>query len=145
MRYFIQFLVLFLLFQPLSSEIEVVDFNKEEQHKRYLQLIDEIRCPVCQGQSIGGSNASLAQDLRSKVKEMILEGKKDAEIVKFMTDRYGDFASFSPPVSKNTYLLWFAPFIFLLIILIIFLKAIKKDTNKKSTKVDSNKIKELLK
>ncbi|CAC9958894.1 Cytochrome c heme lyase subunit CcmL [uncultured Gammaproteobacteria bacterium] len=107
-------------------------------------MIDEIRCPVCQGQSIGGSNAGLAKDLREKVRELILSGKTNDDIRAFMVARYGDFVVFKPPVNKNTYLLWFLPFVFLafgLFFLVRFFSAKKPLV----AKIDSTKAKELLK
>jgi len=73
MRYFIQFTVLLLLIQTSFAEnIEAKDFESLDQERRYYALIEDIRCPVCQGQSISGSNSSLAKDLREQVRQMIL-------------------------------------------------------------------------
>jgi cytochrome c-type biogenesis protein CcmH len=120
-----------LLFFLLAQLIYADNSNKEyalsnQQEKRYNSLIDEIRCPVCQGQSIGGSNSELAKDLRNKVIELIIKGNSDDQIRQFMIDRYGDFVSFKPPVNKITYLLWFAPFIFLIFAIILFVRSVKK-------------------
>ena len=74
MRYFIQFALLLLLIQTTFSEnIEAKDFESPDQERRYHALIEDIRCPVCQGQSISGSNSSLAKDLREQVRQMILK------------------------------------------------------------------------
>lgn len=86
------------------------------QH-RYETLNRELRCLVCQNQPISDSNAGLAVDLRREVKAMIVAGKTDDEIRKFMTDRYGDFVLYSPPVTGRTYLLWAAPVLLLAIAL----------------------------
>jgi len=116
MRYFIQFVLTLLLIQVAFAEsIEAKDFETLDQENRYTVLIDNIRCPVCQGQSIGGSNSDLASDLREKVREMILNNKSDKEIYLFMVERYGDFVIFKPPINFKTYLLWFAPFLFLVL------------------------------
>ena len=116
MRYFIQFVLTLLLIQVAFAEsIEAKDFETLDQENRYAVLIDNIRCPVCQGQSIGGSNSDLASDLREKVREMILNNKSDKEIYLFMVERYGDFVVFKPPINFKTYLLWFAPFLFLVL------------------------------
>jgi len=116
MRYFIQFVLTLLLIQVAFAEsIEAKDFETLDQENRYTVLIDNIRCPVCQGQSIGGSNSDLASDLREKVREMILNNKSDKEIYLFMVERYGDFVVFKPPINFKTYLLWFAPFLFLVL------------------------------
>ena len=101
MRYFIQFTLLLLLIQVVSAQsIDAKEFLTVEQEQRYQNLIDEIRCPVCQGQSIGGSNASLALDLRQKVQQLIVSGKTDDEIHAFMVERFGDFVVFKPPQEK---------------------------------------------
>jgi ATP-binding cassette subfamily F protein uup len=94
-RYFIQFLLLLTLINPIYADesIDVTSFITSKQERRYHNLINEIRCPVCQGQSIGGSNAGLAKDLREKVRGLILKQKTDDDIRRFMTDRYGDFVA----------------------------------------------------
>ena len=116
MRYFIHFVIGLLLIQTPFAEIIVAsDFETKEQQSRYTQLIENIRCPVCQGQSIGGSNSDLAKDLREKVREMILDSKTDSEIYSFMVERYGDFVVYKPPVNSKTYFLWFAPVLVLMI------------------------------
>jgi cytochrome c-type biogenesis protein CcmH len=77
--------------------------------ERYERLTQELRCLVCQNQTIADSNASLAQDLRREVRELMMEGKTDTEIDDFLTARYGDFVLYNPPVKPRTYLLWAAP------------------------------------
>lgn len=126
-----------------AASIEAQDFLENAQEVRYRALITEIRCPVCQGQSIGGSNAGLAKDLRQQVKKMILNNNTDEQIRQFMVARYGDFVVFLPPVNQNTYLLWLAPFGFLLLgfwLLIIQLKRPKI-----TSIMDTQKAKALLK
>ena len=127
MRYFIQFALLLLLIQGAFAEsIDVKDFENFSQESRYLDLIDNIRCPVCQGQSIGGSNSDLAKDLREQVRKMILNDKSDDDIYLFMIERYGDFVIFKPPINLKTYLLWFTPFIFLVLCFIYLIRIISK-------------------
>ena len=127
MRYFIQFVLLLLLIQGAFAEsIEVNDFKNSSQESRYLDLIDNIRCPVCQGQSIGGSNSGLAKDLREQVRKMILNDKSDDDIYLFMIERYGDFVIFKPPINWKTYLLWFTPLIFLVLCFIYLIRIISK-------------------
>ena len=136
MRYFIQFALLLLLIQGAFSEsIEVKDFENSSQESRYLDLIDNIRCPVCQGQSIGGSNSGLAKDLREQVRKMILNDKSDDDIYLFMIERYGDFVIFKPPINWKTYLLWFTPLIFLVLCFIYLVRIIskKRDFSPKSS------------
>jgi len=127
MRYFIQFALLLLLIQGAFAEsIEVNDFENSSQESRYINLIDNIRCPVCQGQSIGGSNSGLATDLREQVRKMILNDKSDDDIYLFMIERYGDFVIFKPPINWKTYLLWFTPLIFLVLCFIYLIRIISK-------------------
>ena len=145
MRHFIRFVLLIgLIHSSFAETIEVKTFQNQVQEQRYRALIDEIRCPVCQGQSIGGSNAGLAKDLREQVKVMIAGEKTDDQIRTYMTDRYGDFVVFKPPVRTSTYLLWFAPFVLLLLGVWLLIRSIQ---NKKtaSQSVDTAKAKELLK
>ena len=136
MRYFIQFALLLLLIQGAFAEsIDVKDFENSSQESRYLDLIDNIRCPVCQGQSIGGSNSGLAKDLREQVRKMILNDKSDNDIHLFMIERYGDFVIFKPPINLKTYLLWFTPLIFLVLCFIYLIRIIskKRDFSPKSS------------
>ena len=125
MRYFIQFSLIFLLIQSsYAGSIEAKEFISSEQEKRYRDLIEDIRCPVCQGQSIGDSNSDLALDLREQVRKMILDNNTNDEIYSFMVQRYGDFVIFKPPIKPATYMLWFAPFLFLFICLFILFRSI---------------------
>jgi len=123
MRYFIQFtLILLLIPGTFAESIEANDFESIEQESRYQALIEVIRCPVCQGQSIGGSNSSLAKDLRKQVRQMILSNKSNKEIYQFMVERYGDFVVFKPPINWKTYFLWFSPLLFLVFCLIYLIR-----------------------
>jgi len=82
---------------------------------RFENITKELRCLVCQNESIADSNVELASDLRRQVREMLVAGKSDDAIYSFMTDRYGEFVRFSPPVERKTLLIWGAPFIVLLL------------------------------
>lgn len=147
MRYFIHFVFGILLIQaPFAESIEASIFETEEQQSRYTQLIEDIRCPVCQGQSIGGSNSGLAKDLREKVREMILDGQSDPQIYSYMVERYGDFVVYKPPINIKTYLLWFAP-LFILILSLIFLFRSTRRNKEKTVNVSSDleRAKKLLK
>lgn len=81
--------------------------------KRVMALAEDLRCLVCQNESLAGSHAPLAVDLRNQIREQMKAGKTDKEIIAFMTERYGDFVLFRPPVKTSTYLLWFGPFLLL--------------------------------
>ncbi len=82
---------------------------------RYEHIAQELRCLVCQNESIADSNVELASDLRRQVREMLAAGKSDDAIFAFMTDRYGEFVRFRPPVEPKTLLIWGAPFIMLIL------------------------------
>src|SRR5262249_16558569 len=83
--------------------------------KRVLALAQELRCLVCQNETLADSRADLAVDLRNQIREQMRAGKSDKEIVAFLTDRYGDFVLYKPPVKPRTYLLCFGPFLLLVL------------------------------
>jgi cytochrome c-type biogenesis protein CcmH len=147
MRYFIQFVLALLLIQVAFAEsIEAKDFETLDQENRYTVLIGDIRCPVCQGQSIGGSNSDLASDLREQVREMILNKRSDKDIYLFMVERYGDFVIFKPPINIKTYLLWFAPLLLLFLCLIYLFRVTRnKKQNIVSSSIEIQRAKKLLK
>jgi len=82
---------------------------------RFERIAKDLRCLVCQNESIADSNVELASDLRRQVRDMLVAGKSDDAIFDFMTDRYGDFVRFNPPLKGKTLLIWGAPFIVLLL------------------------------
>jgi cytochrome c-type biogenesis protein CcmH len=82
---------------------------------RFESITKDLRCLVCQNESVADSNASLADDLRRQVREMLVAGKTDAQIFDFMTARYGEFVRYNPPLEGKTYLIWGAPFLLLLV------------------------------
>jgi len=83
--------------------------------QRLIGISEEMRCLVCQNESLAGSRSDLANDLRAQIRTMIRAGKSDAEIRQYMVDRYGDFVLYRPPVKPTTWLLWLGPFTILLI------------------------------
>ncbi len=90
---------------PMAADVEI--------EKRMVAISEELRCLVCQNESLAGSHADLAQDLRREIRKMIAEGKSDKEILDFMVGRYGDFVRYSPPLKPSTWLLWGGPFLLL--------------------------------
>jgi cytochrome c-type biogenesis protein CcmH len=98
-----------------SQVQEPLVFESQEQQDRFDQLTKELRCLVCQNQNLADSDAQLAHDLRREVHDLLLTGRNNDEIKQFLVDRYGDFVLYRPPVQTNTYLLWVAPLILLLI------------------------------
>ena len=83
--------------------------------QRLISISEEMRCLVCQNESLSGSRSDLANDLRREIRTLIKEGKSDDQIRNFMVERYGDFVLYRPPVKPITWLLWIGPFIILLI------------------------------
>lgn len=108
------FFVLILLISAQGFAIDDHQLANPEQQKTYEIIISELRCLVCQNQTIADSNAELAGDLRRQVFEMLQQGKSKDEIVQFMTDRYGDFVLYNPPLKTKTALLWLGPIAFLI-------------------------------
>ena len=130
---FIIFLSICLI-QFFSSNSYAVEPNEilenKKQEFRARNISKNIRCMICQNQSIDESSAPLAKDLRILIRNKIKDGKKDEEIYKFLTDRYGDFILLKPSFKLNTLALWLLPFVFVLIgIFIVFFH------NKKSKKI----------
>lgn len=115
----------------LSMDPEAT-FATPEQLDRYETLIHDLRCVVCQNQSVGESNVELARDLRRITRDMILAGKTDAEIKQFMTDRYGDFVLYNPPLKPATYLLWGAPAILLLLGAVVMVTVVGRRSGESS-------------
>ncbi|KAF3981085.1 MAG: cytochrome c-type biogenesis protein CcmH [Methylococcales symbiont of Hymedesmia sp. n. MRB-2018] len=106
-------ILLVLSFQCVAG-VEYKKFDDPEKEQAYGVLIEELRCLVCQNQTIADSNADLAKDLRRQVYEMLEKGQSRDEIVDFMIERYGDFVMYNPQFKAKTGVLWIAPFVFLL-------------------------------
>lgn len=120
----------FLLFQFFSSGSNAVEpdeiLNNTQQENRARKISKNIRCMVCQNQSIDDSSAPLAKDLRVLIRNKIKKGDKDEDIYKFLSDRYGDFILLKPPLKLGTIFLWFSPAILFLIGIFVIIKHNKK-------------------
>lgn len=117
-----KFLILFsflLLSTPAFNQM-VYEFNDSLQEKRFYALISEIRCPKCTSGSIASSDAPVSRDLKNKVYELVLAGSTDQEIKKYVSERFGDFSDYRPALEGSNYFLWFGPFVFLGLMLVIF-------------------------
>ena len=120
-------LFLFSFFFNNLFAIEPGEILKDtRQEGRARKISKNIRCMVCQNQSIDDSNSTLAKDLRILIRNQIIDGKKDKEIYKFLADRYGDFILLKPPIQLNTFALWFLPVIFFSIGIFIIILHNKK-------------------
>tara|TARA_B100001059_G_scaffold71951_1_gene69054 strand:+ start:4291 stop:4617 length:327 start_codon:yes stop_codon:yes gene_type:complete len=97
------------------------NFENAVDEKRFYSLIKEIRCPKCTSGSLASSNAPVSQDIKNKIIELIKEGKSDKEIKEYIASRFGSSVLYNPGFNKDTYILWFAPFLILLIALSIYL------------------------
>jgi cytochrome c-type biogenesis protein CcmH len=93
---------------------------------RFEHITVQLRCLVCQNESIADSNVELASDLRRQVREMLLAGQSDDAIFKFMTDRYGEFVRFNPPLEAKTLFIWGAPFVMLLLGVLIVYRIVRQ-------------------
>jgi cytochrome c-type biogenesis protein CcmH len=102
-----------------------LEFEDTAQQQRYQQLLDELRCLVCQNQTLADSHADLAQDLRSQVFSMVSEGQTNQAIVDYLVTRYGNFVLYRPPLNAYTALLWFGPFILLIFAFIVVYRLAK--------------------
>lgn len=139
-------LIVFFLFFSLSVSAmaqsspvqEPMVFDSPEQEARFKQLTMELRCTVCQNQNLADSDAQLAHDLRAEVHEMLMAGESNDEIKDFMVQRYGDFVLYRPPVQKNTYLLWVAPLLMLLVGALVLRVNIKKRASLLNTDTKDN-------
>lgn len=98
---------------------KIYHFNTVNGKKQFDQLTWELRCLVCQNQNLAESNAPLAADLRQEIANKLNEGLSKQEIITYLVKRYGDYILYKPPIMKTTWLLWFGPFILLIISLII--------------------------
>jgi cytochrome c-type biogenesis protein CcmH len=94
--------------------------------ERMMNLSRELRCLVCQNETLADSRADLAEDLRSQIREQMKAGKSDKEIVAYLTARYGKFILYNPPIDPTTYLLWFGPFVLLLAGLFVLFRYVKQ-------------------
>ncbi len=119
-------LLTMIMLSPAFAVIDTYQFNDAEQQQRFFILTNELRCPKCQNQSIADSNAPIAQDLRREVHRLLLDGADDQKIIAFMLDRYGDFVLYRPRLDSKTAILWFGPFVLLMLGVISVLMIVRK-------------------
>ncbi|WIO73335.1 cytochrome c-type biogenesis protein CcmH [Porticoccaceae bacterium LTM1] len=125
-------LVTGLMATSVASAVEIQTFSSEELRERYLELLDELRCPQCQNQNLHDSDSPIAQDLRRTVVRMLEAGKTDKEITDYLIDRYGDFITYLPRFKKSTYLLWLSPAVLLLIALVVVILVVRRQRSRHS-------------
>jgi cytochrome c-type biogenesis protein CcmH len=98
----------------VHAQVDVFEFDNEEQERRFRQLSNDFRCPMCQNANLSSSPGGVAADLRREIYRMITEGMTDRQIEEFMLSRYGDFILYRPRLTLQTILLWFGPLLFLI-------------------------------
>ena len=130
------FLLITISFQV--SAFNIYHFDDPVKKERFHELIDEIRCTVCQNQTIAESNAGLAKDIRNKVYSMVQQGKTDEEIKTFLVERFTDFVLYNPPVNNSTLLLWAGPAFLMCIAFIFLLTNIRKKISTTDIEVDEH-------
>ena len=118
----------FLFVLPLQAREAVPMAADAATEQRLVAISSELRCLVCQNESIAGSNAELANDLRREIRTMIRDGKSDAEIMDFMVSRYGDFVRYRPPLKGSTLLLWFGPVLLFVVALGAMVRYLRRRT-----------------
>lgn len=122
----------------LFAGVDVVDFSDESLRPRYQQLVEELRCPKCQNQNLADSNSAISQDLRRQVQQLLEKGLSDDEIKAYLTSRYSDFILYRPDVNKNTWALWGAPVVLLLLGLFLLRRMSSKTSQPIVPTVTSN-------
>ena len=130
-------LLLGTLFADVATSLEPTEYQSNAEEQRFKSLANELRCVMCQNQSIADSNAPIAHDLRVEVLSLMREGKTDTEIKNYLVERYSEFVLYQPPVNKKNALLWAGPFVLLLIGLLVIINIIRKK-NVSATAIDQN-------
>jgi cytochrome c-type biogenesis protein CcmH len=127
-RFFIPLLLLLLALVtapiPAAVTLESFTFPTTAEEEHFKALIGQLRCLVCQNETLADSDADLAHDLRAEVYEMMKSGKSDKEVIDFLVKRYGDFVLYNPPVKPSTYLIWYGPFVLLAIAALLLMRAV---------------------
>lgn len=109
-----------------ALKIEFHSFDNKQQERLFTQLVNDLRCVKCQNQNLAMSEAEIARDMRDKVYEIVKKGGTREDVIKYMTDRYGEFVLYKPRFEVKTILLWVGPAVLLLLSLFFLLKLIKK-------------------
>lgn len=135
MKYAFAFLFTFIIANAFAS-IDVYNFDSEQKRLDFIELTKELRCPKCQNQDIADSNAPIAADMRKEVHRLLDEGQDKASIIQYMVDRFGDFVTYKPKMSAETYLLWYGPWLLIVLGILVILVLVRK--NKPKTYPQSN-------
>lgn len=136
--------LLFSLFLLMAAPVqagEAISVGEDPViEQRMVKLAEELRCLVCQNESLAGSHAELAEDLRKEIRAQMKAGKNDKEVIEYLTTRYGDFVLYRPPFKPVTYILWLAPLLFLGIGGAVWYLALKKRSDLQEAPVDQKQM-----
>ena len=121
------FVLATLLLLSTVAAAQIAQPREDPQYEQRMKdLTQQLRCLVCQNETLAESNADLAEDLRREIREQMKAGKSDQEILAFLTQRYGDFVLYNPPVKATTYVLWFGPFVLLIAVTFLLYRYVKR-------------------
>ena len=112
--------------QQAIAGFDNFDFSGDITEKRFQNIVSKLRCLVCQNESLAGSQAELAKDLRREVYDLMSSGKTDKEVIDFLVSRYGDFVLYEPPIRPSTWLLWIGPFVLFAIAFFMLLRKLMR-------------------
>ena len=131
----------------LLLAVSVAGADDAALDRRVMDLAAELRCLVCQNQSLAESNAGLAVDLRNQIREQLARGASEREVVDFMVARYGDFVLYRPPLKASTFFLWFGPFVLLIAGIYVLIRRIRRQRtmNGQLSEADRLRAEQLLK
>jgi len=131
-----------------ASQVDVYQFDSEQQQQRYKRLIEEFRCPKCLNTNIAGSDAPIAQDLRRTVHKLVVtDGYEDQQVRDFLQQRYGDFVLYNPPLTGRTLVIWAMPVLLALIGLLVILQLLLRARAKRSVALsaeEQSRLREIL-
>jgi cytochrome c-type biogenesis protein CcmH len=135
MKYWLAFLLALQLMTPSYAAEATALAEDPVVEQRLITIAEELRCLVCQNESLAGSRAELAMDLRREVRALIKSGKSDSEIKEYLVSRYGDFVLYRPPVKPTTWLLWFGPVLLLIGAIWVLIGIIRRNQLQKDAPV----------
>ena len=129
---------LLLVQQPIfGATLADYTFDDPEKNAEFRQVIEQMRCLVCQNESLAGSNAELAVDLRNEIYDMMKAGQGKDEIIQFMVARYGDFVLYNPPVKPTTYPLWFGPILLFMLSAFVLFRILRRKNETREAELSS--------
>ena len=137
-RYILTLFIASLLIQPVSAAFDNFDFSGDVTEKRFQNVVSKLRCLVCQNESLAGSQAELAQDLRREVYQLMQSGKNDSEVIDFLVNRYGDFVLYEPPLRPSTWLLWIGPFLLFAVSIFLLLRRLSQRSKMQEAILDDD-------